>query len=260
MDRSGIRARRNERWLRRAERFGEAFGLVFCLVIVTYVLISLLGNSGWSSVIVALAVSTTSVVALTSSDVKPHWVSLAVFLGLLGVVLALVAATSGNENWLTPGALVEMLLLAAAMAAVLMRVVTAAEVNARTILGALSVYTVLGLLFAFLYEAIGRIQDSPFFEGHPHPAHGDYLFFSYTTLTTTGYGDLVPGGQPGRMLTGIEMLVGQIFLVTLVAGLVALWRPGAGLRRRREQRAAAGEEGGPGAESGQGPEPGPIPS
>jgi voltage-gated potassium channel Kch len=256
MDPSGIQAPGGERWLARAERVSDAFGLVFVLVLVTYVLTSLLGNSGWSSVLVMLGVSTTSVVALTSSHVKPHWVHLAIYLSGLGVLMAVIAAASGNDDWLDVGALAQVLLLAAAMAAVLIRVVTSSEVNARTILGAISVYTVLGLLFAFVYEAIGRIQGSanPFFENHPHLAHSDYLFFSYTTLTTTGYGDLVPGGQPGRMLAGIEMMLGQIFLVTLVAGLVALWRPGTSIRRRRERRAA--EEAG--AAGTAGTEPGPV--
>ena len=119
------------------------------------------------------------------------------------------------------------------------RVVTTAEVGSRTILGAISVYTVLGILFTYLYGTIERVQGGAFFEGHAHPSGSDFLFFSYTTLTTTGYGNLVPGGQPGRMLAGLEMMIGQIFLVTLVAGLVSLWRPGEGLRRRR---AARGED------------------
>lgn len=249
MDRSAIGAPDGTPWLRRAERATDAFGLVFVLVVVTYVLASLLGDSGWGSVPVMLGVSMTSVVALTSSHARPRRVRLAIYLGLLGVALAVLAAASGNDDWLGPGALVQVLLLAAAMAAVLVRVVTAAEVNARTILGALSVYTVLGLLFAFVYEAIGRIQSGPFFEAHSHLHHSDYLFFSYTTLTTTGYGDLVPGGQPGRMLAGLEMLLGQIFLVTLVAGLVAVWRPGTSLKARRERIAAersASRRGAPG--------------
>jgi hypothetical protein len=238
MDPSGIRAPGGERWLQRAERFTDAFGLVFGLVLVTYVLTSLLGNSGWASVLVMLSVALTSVFALTSSHSPPHYVHLAIYLSGLGMVLALIGAISGDTFWLEVGALVQVCLLAAAMAAVLVRVVSTPEVSIRTILGAISVYTVLGLLFAFVYEAIGRIQGSPFFENHAHLHHSDYLFFSYTTLTTTGYGDLVPGGQPGRMLAGIEMLMGQIFLVTLVAGLVAVWRPGTGLKARRERRAA----------------------
>jgi voltage-gated potassium channel Kch len=243
MDPSGIRAPGGERWLRRAEQFNEAFGLVFALVLITYVVTSLLGDTGWWSVVVMLCIATTSVVALTSSDVKPHWIHLGVYLSLVGLVLAVIGAASGDETWLAIGGLVQVALLTAAMVAVLIRVVTTAEVNARTILGAISVYTVLGLLFAFLFEAVGRLESEPFFENHPVLHHSDYLFFSYTTLTTTGYGDLVPGGQPGRMLAGFEMLIGQIFLVTLVAGLVALWRPGTGLKRKRKQRAAAGGAG-----------------
>jgi hypothetical protein len=238
MDPSGIRAPGGERWLRRAERFTDAFGLVFGLVLITYVLTSLLGNSGWAAVLVMLAVALTGVVSLTSSYSSPHYVHIAIYVSALGMVLAVIAAISGDNVWLEVGALVQVGLLAAAMAAVLVRVVSTPEVSIRTILGAISVYTVLGLLFAFVFEAIGRIQGSPFFENHAHLAHSDYLFFSYTTLTTTGYGDLVPGGQPGRMVAGIEMLMGQIFLVTLVAGLVAVWRPGTGLKQRRERRAA----------------------
>jgi voltage-gated potassium channel Kch len=238
MDPSGIRAPGGERWLKRAERVSDAFGLVFALVVVSYVLASLLDSEGWPSVLVMVSVSATSVVALTSSHAKPHWVHLSIYLSAVGVVLAVIAAISGDEFWLGLGAIVQVVLLAVAMAAVLIRVVTTAEVGVRTILGAISVYTVFGLLFAFLFEAIGRIQSGPFFEGHVHVHHGDYLFFSYTTLTTTGYGDLVPGGQPGRMFAGFEMLIGQIFLVTLVAGLVAVWRPGAALKQRRERRAS----------------------
>ena len=52
-----------------------------------------------------------------------------------------------------------------------------------------------------------------------------HVFFSYTTLTTTGYGNLIPTGTIGQSLAVIEMHR-QIFLVTLVAGLVSKWRPG----------------------------------
>ena len=63
------------------------------------------------------------------------------------------------------------------------------------------------------------------FAGGAHAAPRDYMFFSYTTLTTTGYGNLVPAGDIGQILAVFEMLIGQIFLVTLVARLVSLWRP-----------------------------------
>jgi Ion channel len=123
------------------------------------------------------------------------------------------------------------------MAAVLRRVVTSDTVSFRTILGAISVYIALGILFTWAYGVIDRIEGGGFFGAGVATRGSDFLFFSYTTLTTTGYGDLVPAGQVGRMVSGLEMMLGQVFLVTLVAGLVSLWKPGEGLLRRRERRA-----------------------
>ncbi|HEV7562447.1 MAG TPA: potassium channel family protein [Solirubrobacterales bacterium] len=247
MDGSAIRDRRRERWMGRAERVRDAFGLVFVLVITTYVLLSLLGDHGWPAVVVSATTGATSVVALTSSHAPHRFVRMALWASLLCVVLTAIGAASDALVWLNLASLVQVVVLAVAMAAVLRRVVLTPEVGSRTILGAISVYAVLGILFTFVYAAIDRIQSGPFFEGHAHVQGGDYLFFSYTTLTTTGFGDLVPGGQPGRMISGLEMMIGQVFLVTLVAGLVALWRPGEGLRRRRAQRS---EGSAPAAESG----------
>src|SRR3954451_14450536 len=119
-----------------------------------------------------------------------------------------------------------MVLLVAASGAVLRAVVGESEVGFRAILGAISVYMIFGLLFTHLYVAIDRLQAGPFFGAASGSHTRDFIFFSFTTLTTTGYGNLVPDAQPGKMFAGLEMLFGQIFLVTLIAGLVSLWRPG----------------------------------
>ena len=234
-----MRGSSSGRWIQRAERVTDAFGLVLALVLITFILTSLISNIGWGSVLIMASTGATSIVALTSSEAPPRYVHIAIYLSALSLALAVVGAVSGADLWLDLGGVIQVTLLTVATVSVLIRVVTAVEVNARVILGAISVYTTLGLLFGFTYEAIARVQDSPFFEGVPHLHHGDFLFFSYTTLTTTGYGNLVPSGQPGEMISTFEMLIGQIFLVTLVAGLVSLWRPGEGLKRRRAARHGA---------------------
>jgi hypothetical protein len=239
------RERRRESWVERAERVRDAFGLVLASVLGTYVLASLLANKGWGAVILCVATSATSLIALTSARARSRLLRTALYMSGATILLAAIGAAGGDRFWLNVATVVQVALLTVAMGAVLQRVLTADQVGSRTILGALSVYAVLGILFTFVYGFVERVQSGPFFEGHPHPAGGDFLFFSYTTLTTTGYGNLVPGGQPGRMISGLEMMIGQIFLVTLVAGLVSLWRPGEGIRRRqearRERRAGAGE-------------------
>ena len=128
-------------------------------------------------------------------------------------------------------------LLAVSMGAVLRRVLVSENVSSRTILGAVSVYISLGILFTWAYGLIDRIEGGGFFGAGVASKGSDFLFFSYTTLTTTGYGDLVPVGQVGRMVSGLEMMIGQVFLVTLVAGLVSLWRPGSRERRLRSEGA-----------------------
>ncbi len=233
--RASTRAHRREYWQRQAEGARDAFGLVLLLVLATYVLTSLLDNRDWSAVILLAATSATSIVALISSHSSAGAMRGAIWLSGLTILLGLVGAASGAHLWLNLASGIQIALLAVSMATVLRRVVSTAEVGSRTILGAISVYTVMGILFTFLYGTIDRIQRTPFFEGNPDPSGSDFIFFSYTTLTTTGYGNLVPGGQPGQMIAGLEMMIGQIFLVTLVAGLVSLWRPGERLRNRRDR-------------------------
>jgi hypothetical protein len=230
-----------ERWRQRAQRASDAFGLVLLLVLLTYVLASIISNRGWAAVLLTAVMGATSVVALTSSHVRHIFVRRALLLATLAVLLAIVSAASGGRHWLSAANFIDICLLAVAMAAVLRRVITSDNVSSRTILGAISVYTALGILFTWAYGLIDRIEGGGFF-GHGVAAKGsDFLFFSYTTLTTTGYGNLVPTGQVGRMASGLEMMLGQIFLVTLVAGLVSLWKPGEGLLHRRERRSEGRE-------------------
>jgi hypothetical protein len=227
--RLGISRRTGERWANFAERIADAYGVVLLLVIATYVLASLVPFRGWGGVSISAVAGSCATMALVSAGARPRLVRWSATLTLGAVLLAAVAALAPAGPAAGIEALIVVVLLALAAAEVLGTVVGAAEVGFRTILGAISVYVILGLLFTFVYAAIDRLQAGPFFGTATQT--GDFVFFSVTTLTTTGYGNLVPDAQPGKMLAGLEMLVGQVFLVTLIAGLVSLWRPGSGGRR-----------------------------
>ena len=114
MERAAIRARQRERWRRRAEQASDAFGLVLVLVLVTYVLMSLLDNRDWGSVIITLATSATTIVAMVSSHVKARLVRTVIWLSALTVVLAAIGAASGAHIWLNFASVVQISLLAAA--------------------------------------------------------------------------------------------------------------------------------------------------
>jgi hypothetical protein len=213
-------------WLQRAEQIADAYGLVLVLILTTFVVTVTLPPHGWAGRTAAVAVAgLTAVIALTSSDVRLPRVRLAGLAAIVATIAAIVARLVSSSAILGVAFVIVSTLLAIAAFTILRRVVGAANVDFRMILGAISVYTLLGLLFGNLFLALGELK-GVVFTGVAHAEARDYMFFSYTTLTTTGYGNLVPEGDIGQVLAVLEMLSGQIFLVTLVAGLVSLWRPG----------------------------------
>ena len=216
------------------ERLASAFGLVLLLLISTYVLASLAPYRGFAGVCITALATLSATVALISAPARTSQVVWAWRLSAVAVAFAIVGAATDTRAMFAIAAVIAMAMLAAGAAALLVAVLTEQRVGFRTILGAVSVYITLGLLFAFLYLAVDRFAATPFFAIGTHVQNGDYLYFSITTLTTTGFGDLVPAGQPGKMFAAMEMLFGQVFLVTLIAGLVSLWRPGEWLRRKQD--------------------------
>jgi hypothetical protein len=223
-----LRGPAGESRLQLAGRIADAYGLVLVLVLTTFVVTMTLPPHGWGGRVVAIAFAgVTAIIALTSSDVRAARVRIALAAALTAVLLAALAKAADVNALLGVAFIIDALLLTVAAATILQRVVFTADVDFRTILGAISVFTLLGLLFGYLFLALGRLQGDDIFAGLAHAQAQDYLFFSYTTLTTTGYGNLVPAGVIGQILAVCEMLTGQVFLVTLVAGLVSLWRPGA---------------------------------
>jgi hypothetical protein len=82
----------------------------------------------------------------------------------------------------------------------------------------------IGLMFASIYAAMDRLQSAPFFANGSPANSRTFQYFSFATLTTTGYGDFTAGTNSGRAIAVMEALGGQIFLATLVARLVASYR------------------------------------
>ena len=124
------------------------------------------------------------------------------------------------------------------------RIVKHPQVSVDTVAGAASIYLLLGLLFAVAYAFVGDIimafgpaASTPavefsnaaqaFFISSRTPLPSDFLYYSFITLTTVGYGDVTASTQFGRMLSVCEALIGQLYLVTVVAILVSNLRPAA---------------------------------
>jgi hypothetical protein len=110
------------------------------------------------------------------------------------------------------------------------RVLRLERVTVQSIYGALSAYLLVGLMFAAWYGALDYLVAEPFF-ADGQPANTQTLqYFSFTTLTTLGYGDFTAAGSLGRAVAVIEALAGQVFLATLIARLMSAY--GADRRQR----------------------------
>jgi Ion channel len=211
-------------------RLTNAFGLVLLLVLATFVAQSLVPFKDWGAVVITALSALSATVALASTGLRHPVVTWLRRAAAFGVLLAVIGAIAGGRAFFATAALIQAVLLLISSFAVLRAVLTEDRVGFRTILGAVSVYISLGLLFTFVYVSIERVAGDPFFGPAAHVDTGDFVFFSMTTLTTTGYGNLVPAFQPGKMFAVLEMLMGQVFLVTLIARLVSMWEPGRFLR------------------------------
>ncbi len=110
------------------------------------------------------------------------------------------------------------------------RLVTHPEVTVQSVLGFISIYLLFGILFAALYATLDVRTDASFFAQTDSPTRVDFLYFSYITMTTVGYGDLTPVEPLPRMLAATEALIGQLYLVTVVAVAVTRVR-----RRNRDE-------------------------
>jgi hypothetical protein len=102
-------------------------------------------------------------------------------------------------------------------------------VTVQAVMGALAVYLLIGIAFSFAITTMAKIDGGAYFAQGTDGSESQRVYFSFTSMTTTGFGDLTPAQRGGRAVAVLEMLTGQIYLVTVISLLVG------NLRRQREQ-------------------------
>lgn len=199
----------------------DRYGLVLLLLIASFLLTAFLSGERARTLPLVLYV-TAFMLALRSAPVarlgfhRVIWAMLVVS-AVAAVLLIFVSDRLVHglvSLWLA-------VILAAAILAVVRRVLSHPVVTLQTIYGALSAYLLIGFLYAALFAAVASIQHAVLFSGGQPVNNRTIQYFSFITMTTVGYGDLTPAGEPARTLAVYDALTGQIFLLTLVARLVS---------------------------------------
>ena len=102
----------------------------------------------------------------------------------------------------------------------LIRLIRNKGVTVQAVLGALAINLTIGLLFASTIGFVSEVQSSPYFTQGSNVTNGDRVYYSFTVMTTTGFGDYTAATPVGRALAVSEMLLGQLYLVTVIGVLV----------------------------------------
>jgi Ion channel len=208
----------------RAIKILDSYASLLVLLLANFFLLEVVQDERWAVIGSTLLSAAALVVAISDPDTghkveRRHWISIAVCVLIAPIVLVVNSREVVGLTYLLPAAL----LVTATLPVTLVRVLRHQRVTHETVLGALCTYVLLGLLFAFAYLALDLVRDAPFFAQPGSHEASEYLYFSFVTITTLGFGDLSPAVGLPQALTALEALVGSIFLVTLVARLVALW-------------------------------------
>ena len=213
-----------------ATRPEYSFGIVLVLILGALTFQVATPEAEWSRFVTVVLHGTVMMAALLASRAHVMLIriaGLAVLLTLMVSGAALIGPGEVNE---VPAAIVNLMFVGLTPLVVAHGLIRELreerQVTIRTMFGVLCVYLLIGSFFAFVYGVIDGLADTQFFPRVPDPNPSDFLYFSFATLTTVGYGDLVTTNELGRSLAITEALIGQIYLVTVVALIVAnLGRP-----------------------------------
>ena len=122
--------------------------------------------------------------------------------------------------------LLMVLVLTFAIAQVLYRVMSARKVDFNTLCGGISVYLLLAVSWALLFRVIEGVQPGSFAlpDEDIYANFNQFIYFSLSSLTTLGYGDIAPLTPVARIWSTLEAVTGVLYIAVLVARLVSLYR------------------------------------
>ena len=199
-------------------RYGAVFALAFAIVV--FLISAPTGN--WSRAIaLGLEFAALLVVVATSRtrpEIRGTRVTAVSVVAVALVVLTGAGVLSAAATFVIGGVLV--LIIPAALARGLLRLFRSRGVTLQGVAGALAIYLMVGLLFASVIGVTAAIASKPYFASGTDGTQSERLYYSFTVLTTTGFGDLTAGIPVGRAIAVVEMLTGQLYLVTVIGVLV----------------------------------------
>lgn len=217
--------RRKAGELLRRLQASRSYGFVLLLVLFTFVFVAAAPDEAWPRAVLVLIQALTLAVALWTSAATGRLDTIAAALIVIGVVGAVVELAIENANATGLVGLLNVLLVAVTCAVIVLGIRDQHGVNVQSVLGALCIYLLIGMFYTFSYGAIAALESGPLFTQGTEGTPSVRLYFSIVSLATVGYGDYTAATDLGRTVAASEGLLGQIYLVTVVAVIISRLRP-----------------------------------
>lgn len=201
---------------------GYRYGVVLAILLVLVAFAIIAPSATWSRVVgfgLDIGALTAAVATSHTTPANRGRRAIAVIATGAALVVAIaaraipVAATFALSGLVTAA-------IPVALAGGLLRLLRDRGVTVQAVAGALSVYLLVGLLFAWTIGFVAKVHGGHYFAQQPGVSTSSVTYYSFTVMTTTGLGDLTAATQIGRALAVLEMLVGQIYVVVVIGLLV----------------------------------------
>jgi hypothetical protein len=200
------------------------------LLLLILVPIALSPNKDSSGIITAILAGGAATLSMAASEAKPWTVRIS-WLAWVVVILAFVVPGS-QDAVVGVASLILGVLLIATPFVIVRRIAKHEIITGTTMWGAIAAYLALGIAFSFIFATIHSL-DPDAFRSVIDGGLGEFNYFSFVTMTTVGYGDITPVTDVARAVVVFQTIMGQIFLVVVVARVVSLLGTGRTMRTAR---------------------------
>lgn len=201
----------------------QRYGAVLVAIVAVFAIQGIASPNKWEQIVVSVLLGFVLLLSLWEAHARRAVMLIAVVVVVGVVLVSIVEWAIGNIDGAEtrlPDALVVALTPPAIVLGVMRDLRLRREVTLQTVFGVLCVYILIGMFFANVYVSIDHLGGNPFFAEGQTANVAHCMYFSFTTMTTVGYGDLTARTGLGHTLSVSEGLLGQIYLVTVVSLIV----------------------------------------
>lgn len=215
----------------RRDASAPRLALVCALLLTLIGLLILLPQTAVAQSLLTVVTAAGLIAAVHASRVPRRFVATVSVVAAIAAVVSVVATAIDARPSKTADTIVLTVLVVAVPIAILLGLRDERTVSMQSVFGAISIYLVIGILFALLTTLAAHFTSGAYFAQGTDGTLSQRVYFSFVTLATLGYGDLTPATSLGRLLAVAESIIGSLYLVTAVSLVVSrVGRPRGDLR------------------------------